>query len=112
MRLNPRTTKLAKVLAITVAAAAFLLPVAWAGSKYKVLHNFGASKDGPGVPSGPLLLDGDGNLYGTTRVAHPSVVLFDVRVGTLILVCPHLQACEEGTGPSVFGHTRSRLTKI
>lgn len=36
-----------------------------AQAKLKVLHNFGSSTDG-NVPSGPLLLDGRGNLYGAT----------------------------------------------
>jgi uncharacterized repeat protein (TIGR03803 family) len=38
---------------------------AWAGVKHKVLHNFGAGKDGDG-PFGPLILDSKGNLYGVT----------------------------------------------
>jgi hypothetical protein len=48
------------VFALTLASAA------WAAPKYKVLHHFGAGKGGPGLPSGPLLLDGNGNLYGNT----------------------------------------------
>jgi uncharacterized repeat protein (TIGR03803 family) len=43
-----------------------LTPHAWGTSKYKVLHNFGAGKDGPGSPSGPLLLVQNGNVYGNT----------------------------------------------
>jgi uncharacterized repeat protein (TIGR03803 family) len=36
---------------------------AWAGAKFKVLHSFGSGSDGA-VPSGPLVLDGKGDLYG------------------------------------------------
>jgi len=43
-----------------------MLPAAWGAARYRVLHNFGAGKDGTGVPSGPLLLHGNGNLYGNT----------------------------------------------
>ena len=41
--------------------------LAWGGAKYKVLHNFGSSMDGT-VPSGPLLLDEQGQPpYGVTK---------------------------------------------
>ena len=43
----------------------FLCPSASAGFKYKVLHNFGNGTDGQ-VPSGPLVLDDSGDLYGVT----------------------------------------------
>jgi len=39
--------------------------MAWAASKYKVLHAFGQGGDGGGVFAG-VILDGRGNLYGTT----------------------------------------------
>ncbi|HXM21573.1 MAG TPA: choice-of-anchor tandem repeat GloVer-containing protein, partial [Terriglobales bacterium] len=42
-----------------------LVPAAWGGAKYKVLHDFGAGKDGAG-PTGPLLLNGKNDLYGNT----------------------------------------------
>jgi uncharacterized repeat protein (TIGR03803 family) len=42
-----------------------LVPAAWGGAKYKVLHDFGAGNDGT-VPDGALLLDGNKNLYGNT----------------------------------------------
>jgi uncharacterized repeat protein (TIGR03803 family) len=51
--------------AIVLAASFFLSPGAWGGTKYKVLHNFGGANDGLG-PSGALLLDHSGNLYGVT----------------------------------------------
>jgi uncharacterized repeat protein (TIGR03803 family) len=54
-----------KVLAV-VALFAALTSSAWGGAKYKVLHSFGGGKDGPALPSGPLLLDANGNLYGNT----------------------------------------------
>jgi len=51
---------------ILVATLALVLAAnAHAGSKYQVLHNFGAGKDGS-IPSGPLTLDNKGNLYGAT----------------------------------------------
>ena len=52
---------------LAVAVAVFLLTQhSWGASKYKVLHNFGAGKDGPGSPSGPLTLDENGKLFGNT----------------------------------------------
>jgi uncharacterized repeat protein (TIGR03803 family) len=42
-----------------------LVPAAWGGAKYKVLHDFGTGKDGA-APDGPLLFDGKKNLYGNT----------------------------------------------
>ena len=56
---------LAAKIVMLVACLVFS-PGAWARTKFKVLHNFGVGKDGPGIPSGPLLLDGNGNLYGST----------------------------------------------
>ncbi len=51
------------VLAVTLV----FVPATWAASmyKYKVLHTFTGGDDGGLVASG-LLLDGSGNLYGTT----------------------------------------------
>jgi hypothetical protein len=57
-----------------IVAAMFLPPAAWAANKYKVLHNFGpygSGSDGS-IPSGPLTLDGQGNLYGETYVGGSS----------------------------------------
>jgi uncharacterized repeat protein (TIGR03803 family) len=53
-----------------IVAAMFLPPAAWAANKYKVLHNFGPYSEGSdgSMPSGPLTLDGQGNLYGETLV--------------------------------------------
>jgi len=50
----------------TVLAACLLLAcVASAGTRYKVLHDFGAGNDGR-YPAGGLVMGGDGNLYGAT----------------------------------------------
>jgi len=38
---------------------------AWAAPQYKVLHAFGGGKDGGGL-WGSLVLDSQGNVYGTT----------------------------------------------
>jgi len=46
------------------AMAAMLAATAWARPKYKVLHAFTGGKDGGG-PGGSLLLDKQGNVYGT-----------------------------------------------
>jgi uncharacterized repeat protein (TIGR03803 family) len=55
-----------KITAIALVAISLLPLMSVAQSvKLKVLHNFGSSNDG-NVPSGPLLLDGHGNLYGAT----------------------------------------------
>jgi uncharacterized repeat protein (TIGR03803 family) len=52
---------------LTVAVAVLVMtPHSWGASKYKVLHQFGAGKDGPGSPSGPLILDGNGKFFGNT----------------------------------------------
>ena len=50
---------------ITLAAALVTAAQLSAQTKIKVLHNFGATNDAS-VPSGPLLLDSHGNLYGGT----------------------------------------------
>lgn len=42
-----------------------ILPTAWAGGKLKVLHVFKGGNDGV-APSGNLVFDAKGNLYGTT----------------------------------------------
>jgi len=49
------------VLAITLTLAS----VAWAGSKYRVLHSFAGGSDGGGVYAG-VALDDKGHLYGKT----------------------------------------------
>jgi uncharacterized repeat protein (TIGR03803 family) len=64
MRLVRRTLRRAQILVVALATLG-LVPIAWGGAKYKVLHNFGSSMDGT-VPTGPLLLDEQGNLYGVT----------------------------------------------
>ena len=63
-----RTTQAFKLLRTAVAVVlmiGLLPPTAWGAAKCKVLHSFGSGKDGSG-PFGPPLLDGGGNLYGTT----------------------------------------------
>jgi hypothetical protein len=47
------------------ASALLLVPAAWAGGTYKVLHAFGKGNDGGGVFAG-VISDANGNLYGTT----------------------------------------------
>ena len=56
------STALAKTLT-AVAMTLILLDSAWAAPKYKVLHAFGAGKDGAGLYGG-LVFDQRGNLYG------------------------------------------------
>jgi uncharacterized repeat protein (TIGR03803 family) len=64
-----RATQLHSVLirALAIAALIFLLliPAASAAPKFKVLHAFGQGQDGAGT-WGSLILDGKGNVYGTT----------------------------------------------
>jgi uncharacterized repeat protein (TIGR03803 family) len=54
-----------RALAVAFTLVAFLVSSALGASKYKVLHCFGAAKDGS-VPSSALLLGTKGNLYGVT----------------------------------------------
>jgi len=53
------------IAVVLVVALALTIPSAARDAKFKVLHNFGAGKDGL-VPAGPLLPDGDGHFYGVT----------------------------------------------
>jgi len=55
------------VVAVLFVFAPMLLvsPSAWATPKYRVLHAFGQGQDGAGT-WGSLILDRNGNLYGTT----------------------------------------------
>ena len=64
-----RPAACAKAL-IATAMALGLASSAWAGSKYKVLHAFTGGNDGGGLYSG-LLLDRQGNVYGTTVAGGP-----------------------------------------
>ena len=50
---------------VTVVTVLVLAVQLAAQAKLKVLHNFGSSNEG-NVPSGPLLPDAHGNLYGAT----------------------------------------------
>ena len=53
------------VILSAVVSVSTVVPAALAAPKYKVLHAFGNGQDGAGT-WGSLLLDGKGNLYGTT----------------------------------------------
>jgi hypothetical protein len=64
--MSPTSRTTAATESIVLAVCLLLAPAAWAGSRYKVLHTFGSGQDGS-VPSGPLLLDSRGYLYGVTR---------------------------------------------
>jgi uncharacterized repeat protein (TIGR03803 family) len=64
-----RSTAPAKAL-MTVAMALILVINASAGSRYKVLHAFTGGNDGGGL-WGSLLLDKQGNVYGTTIAGGP-----------------------------------------
>ena len=64
MRSTLRTLKVTQILAAAAMILA-LIPHAWGGTQYKILHNFGSGSDGS-LPSGPLLSGGTGNLYGVT----------------------------------------------
>jgi hypothetical protein len=59
------TTHLAQVLIVALTGGAVVAAPTRETSHFKVLHNFGAGNDGA-VPSGPLSLDGRGDLYGST----------------------------------------------
>jgi len=61
--MRPKVLVHAVICALVFAAA---LPMAlWAAPKYTILHGFTGGKDGGGL-WGSLLLDGKGNVYGTT----------------------------------------------
>jgi hypothetical protein len=63
MNLKPHTTLATQAAALV--ACLLVLPAASARNNYKVLHEFGGVQDGS-LPSGPLLIDGKGRLYGST----------------------------------------------
>ena len=63
MRPNSRAVLLVNVIVIGVILT--VAPGAWAASKYKVLYAFKGGTDGTS-PSGALVFDAIGNLYGTT----------------------------------------------
>jgi len=62
MGLSSRTCLPAQLLALIALSVS---PLAWCGTQFKVLHNFGAGKDGSD-PSGSLILGSKGNLFGVT----------------------------------------------
>ena len=53
------------VVIVTFIVTLNLAPGAWAANKYKTLHKFKGGKDGAS-PYARLVLDTEGNLYGTT----------------------------------------------
>ena len=59
-----RTSALLKPISV-FAMTLMIAPAAWATSKYKVLYAFKGGNDG-NYPSGGLVFDTTGNLYGTT----------------------------------------------
>src|SRR5271170_7053366 len=65
MRLTPRTSATLKLIALIAMIPMILPTVARAASKYKVLYAFKGGNDGD-YPSGALVLDDAGNLYGVT----------------------------------------------
>src|SRR5579863_7761775 len=54
-----------KVFILVICVGLVLSLPTQAGVKYRVLHDFGSGKDGAG-PSGPLVFDRKGDLYGAT----------------------------------------------
>ena len=64
MRAKPRTCSLRKLVSL-IALTGTLASTAWAAGKYKVLYAFKGGNDG-NYPSGALILDAAGNLYGST----------------------------------------------
>jgi uncharacterized repeat protein (TIGR03803 family) len=86
----------------------FALSRAWAEPKYKVLHNFTAGKDG-GELGGSLVLDEQGNLYGTTSYggAHEGGTAFELSpqpsgewdLTVLYSFCRVPPHCEDGGLP-------------
>lgn len=55
----------AMVALLVLIAAVAIVPGAWAAGKFKVLYSFKGTPDGE-LPSGALILDAAGNLYGPT----------------------------------------------
>ncbi len=60
-----RSNSHATMRIVALIALLVLMPCAWSQTKYKVLHNFGASGDGT-EPFGPPTMDKKGSLYGIT----------------------------------------------
>src|SRR5437899_13075788 len=66
------TRRSSVLLTISVAVTLFFSPfTAWAAPKYKVLHAFTGGNDGGGL-WGSLVLDQQGNVYGTTVAGGPT----------------------------------------
>jgi uncharacterized repeat protein (TIGR03803 family) len=96
-----------KLVLPVLTIAAIMVPAAQGGSKFKVLHDFGARGDGT-IPYGPLLLDKHGNLYGVT-IDGGTGKCSDYGCGTLFELTPgdagwgetilHDFVFSEGEGP-------------
>jgi uncharacterized repeat protein (TIGR03803 family) len=54
------------VISIALLLAAAIVPAAAQARKFKVLHTFQGAPDDGAIPEAQLLLDGAGNIYGTT----------------------------------------------
>jgi uncharacterized repeat protein (TIGR03803 family) len=89
--------------------ALLLVPVAWSGTRYKVLHAFGRGNDGGGLYGG-LVLDAKGKLYGVTSGGGVSNLgtLFELSPGQggkwtetiLHDFCSNPPHCQDGASPT------------
>ena len=81
MKSNQFWTTMSKALtAVTVLTIVTLILAISAAAEYKILHEFRMAKDGAN-PSGNLIMDAAGNLYGTTCCggAHGSGTVFKLK---------------------------------
>jgi len=65
MKPNRSPATLGAVCLVVIVVTLLLAPGAWAGSKYRMLYKFTGGADGS-QPTAGVILDGAGNLYGTT----------------------------------------------
>jgi len=97
-------------LFVVLATVLLLVPVASAGTTYKVLHSFGNGHDGGGVFDG-VIFDTSGNLYGTTwgGGAYGYGTVFALKHGSggkwtetiLHSFCSDFPHCTDGALPEV-----------
>ena len=71
----------------------------WRPWTYKVVHDFGHGADGY-HPTGDLILDSTGNLYGTTPVAAPRDRVWSLKSCTNESVATRCSETENGKGTS------------